>query len=128
MNKLIIFSIVLMILFSFGCTQTTTTATDINLGDNFNPAPNHPLQTYTVSIKNFTFSPATLTINQGDTIIWTNEDSMDHTVKSIAKQYTALNSDPLHNGQTYSQTFNMPETIDYICSIHPSMKGKVIVQ
>lgn len=78
---------------------------------------------YPVSIKNFAFSSAVLNIKLGETISWTNNDSVAHTISGIGFQ-----SDNLANGQTYSFTFSSTGTFDYICSIHPSMKGKIIVE
>ena len=79
-----------------------------------------------IEIKNFAFSPSTLTINLGDTVTWTNEDSAPHTVTSNSG--TELSSGTLSNGKTYSHTFNTAETFEYHCEIHNSMKAKVIVQ
>jgi amicyanin len=80
-------------------------------------------QTYNVTIQNLAFNPAQLTIKKGDTVIWTNKDSMNHQVSGNGFQ-----SNPFGNGQTFSFTFNTAGTFDYICLIHPYMKGKIIVQ
>jgi len=76
-----------------------------------------------ISIKGFAFSPAELTINKGDTVTWTNEDSATHTVVG-----GVLHSQDLANGQAFSFTFTEIGTYDYICTHHPSMKGKIIVK
>ena len=83
-------------------------------------------QTNTVEIANFAFSPAELTIKTGDTVTWTNKDSAQHKIASDL--VSEINSDSLSTGQTYSHTFNTAGTFDYHCSIHPSMKAKIIVQ
>ncbi len=80
-------------------------------------------QANAVSIKNFAFNPAELAVKSGDTVTWTNDDSAPHQIKS-----TAFNSDMLSTGQSFSFTFNQAGSYDYICSIHPSMAGKIIVQ
>ena len=82
-------------------------------------------KTVTVSIKGFKFSPADITINIGDTIVWTNDDSAPHTVESSDG---TLKSDELTNGDTYSHTFAKAGKVSYMCGIHPSMKGSVTVQ
>lgn len=79
-----------------------------------------------VEISNFAFSPATLTIKAGDTVVWTNQDSVSHTVTSDSG--SELGSSTLGNGQTYSRTFNTAGTYSYHCSIHTYMKAKIIVQ
>lgn len=79
-----------------------------------------------IVIQNFAFSPLTITINKGDTVIWTNMDSTAHTVTSDSG--SELSSSTFTKGGTYSHTFNTVGTFSYHCSIHTSMKGKVIVQ
>jgi plastocyanin len=81
------------------------------------------VESNTVSIQNFAFNPQALTVKKGTTVTWTNNDSAPHQIKS-----TTFNSQPLGKGQSYSFTFDNPGTFDYICGIHPSMTGKIIVQ
>lgn len=76
-----------------------------------------------ITIQNFSFNPAELTVKSGDTVTWTNQDSVPHRISGGSFQ-----SDPLSKGQSFSFTFSTVGTFDYICSIHPSMKGKIIVQ
>lgn len=84
-------------------------------------------QTHSVSINNFAFSPASLTINKGDTVVWTNMQSgTPHTVTSDSG--SELGSGQLSTGSSYSHTFNTAGTFAYHCSIHPTMHGTVIVQ
>jgi len=82
-------------------------------------------QTHNININNFAFIPPSLSINTGDTVIWTNMDSVAHTVTSDSG--TELNSATLQTGSTYSHTFNNPGTFNYHCSIHTSMKGSITV-
>ncbi len=79
----------------------------------------------TVTIKNFAFDPATLTISKGTTVTWTNEDSVPH---QIVSDSNAFSSSPLGKGQTYSFTFSEIGTFSYHCAIHPSMKGTIAVK
>jgi len=76
-----------------------------------------------VSIKDFKFQPDQVTIKKGDTVIWTNIDPVPHDVKS-----KGFESPDMKKGETYSKTFNEAGTFDYLCEIHPNMKGKVIVK
>lgn len=76
-----------------------------------------------VTIKDFAFDPQILTIKKGTKVTWTNQDAATHQIKS-----TAFNSQELSKGQSFSYTFDETGTIDYFCSIHPTMTGKVIVQ
>ena len=81
-----------------------------------------PVSTNAVDIQGFVFSPDTITVTKGTTVTWTNKDSAAHTVKG-----TGFISGTLNQGQTYSHTFNEAGTFEYECSIHTSMRGKVIV-
>ena len=82
-------------------------------------------QTYTIEIKSFSFQTSELEINAGDTIVWTNQDSVSHTVTSDSG--SELNSNYLSKSQSYSHTFMQAGTFNYHCTPHPYMKGKVIV-
>jgi plastocyanin len=75
-----------------------------------------------VRIINFTFSPATVTIRAGQTVEWTNDDTVAHTV-----DLSGVISNVLDRGDHYAQTFAAPGTYAYICSIHPFMHGTVVV-
>ena len=81
------------------------------------------VETNTITIKDFAFNPATLTVKQGIKVTWTNEDSMTHKIKS-----DTFNSQDLNQGDKFEFTFNNKGSFDYSCSIHPSMTGKIIVQ
>lgn len=81
--------------------------------------------TVTVSIKNFSFNPSSLTIKTGTKVTWINNDSAPHTVTSDSG--IALNSATLSPGQSYSHTFTNIGTENYHCTIHPMMKGKITV-
>lgn len=85
-----------------------------------------PIQTHNIELRSFTFSPSTLTIQPGDTVIWTNYDSSEHTITSDTGNELA--SELFSKGETYSHTFNTIGTFDYHCGIHPSMKGTIIVE
>lgn len=114
--KFIQLSIVLLsvVLFASGC---------VNYGTN-QPQGNPPASGNSVSIKGFAFNPSTLTIKTGTTVTWTNEDSAPHTITSGSN----FDSDTIASGQTFRKKFDQSGTFDYICSIHSSMKGKIIVE
>jgi len=82
----------------------------------------------TVRIQNFAFDPTSLTVMTGTTVTWVNEDSVPHTVVSGEGDPAVFSSAPIPAGGSYTFTFTAPGTYQYICSIHPSMKGTVIVQ
>ena len=80
--------------------------------------------TDSVAIKNFAFSPATVTVTAGSTVVWTNDDSIQH---DITFDGGSIASNVLNHNDTFSHTFPTAGTYHYICSIHPFMHGTVIV-
>jgi plastocyanin len=78
----------------------------------------------TVTIADFAFAPAAITVAVGSTVTWTNNDTAGHTVTSDDGTFR---SDRLGSGATFSQTFSTAGTFAYHCSIHASMKGTVTV-
>lgn len=78
-----------------------------------------------VKIGNFSFIPETVTVSPGATVTWVNEDDVPHTVVSTAKKFS---SRVLDTDDKYARTFADPGTYEYYCSVHPHMKGKVIVR
>jgi plastocyanin len=77
-----------------------------------------------VFIQGMAFSPATITVTAGTTITWTNKDAVTHNVTSNPVLFS---SGAMGNGATYSYTFADKGTFSYTCTIHPSMKGTVVV-
>lgn len=89
------------------------------------PASNAPQGANAVSISNFAFVPATLTVPVGTTVTWTNQDEEPHTV--VSDDGSTLHSPGLDTGKTFSFTFSNAGTFAYVCSIHPMMHGTVVV-
>jgi plastocyanin len=81
----------------------------------------------TVIIDNFTFSPPTLTVPAGTTVMWVNRDDVPHTVTSSQEPRT-LNSPVLDTDGKYSATLTTPGIYSYYCTVHPHMVGTVIVK
>jgi plastocyanin len=81
----------------------------------------------TIVIKNFAFDPSSLTVKSGTVVKWTNQDGTTHTIVSDTGSPVAFSSDSISSGASYSFTFTQPGTYTYHCSIHPSMKGTIIV-
>ena len=78
-----------------------------------------------VSIDNFSFGMATLTIPAGAKVTWTNRDDIPHNVVSTDNVFK---SPALDTGEKFSYTFTKPGTYTYFCSIHPKMTAKIVVQ
>jgi plastocyanin len=93
-------------------------------------ANNVPIQD---SITPTGFVPATIEINKGQSIVWTNYDTKVHTVSSdpYPKDNALLGfkSDPFSNSQTYSFVFDQKGTYSYHDDLNPStFKGTIIVK
>jgi plastocyanin len=84
-------------------------------------------KTVNVAIKDYAYDPAQLTVNVGDTVVWTNEDSAPHTV-TVSDGPEKFNSPNLNKGDSFSYTFTKPGTYNYYCAVHPDMKAAVTAQ
>ena len=69
--------------------------------------------------------PATVTIQVGDSVTWTNEDSVAHTATAGDGSF---DTGSIANGASDTVTFDSAGTFAYICSIHPQMTGSVVVE
>jgi plastocyanin len=87
--------------------------------------PADPAPHAEVFIDNFSFSPATLTVQAGTSITWTNRDDIPHTVVAEDKSFK---SKVLDTGEKFTFTPTQPGTYGYFCSIHPKMVAKLVVQ
>lgn len=79
----------------------------------------------TVSIDNFTFSPAEVTVVPGTTVTWVNNDDIPHTV---VEKTQAFRSKVIDTEGKFSFTFMTVGDFTYFCSLHPHMTGKVVVK
>ncbi len=77
-----------------------------------------------VAIVGFSFEPATISIDVGDTVLWINEDSARHNVTSDDDVFA---SDNLADGESFTHTFDEAGTFDYVCTLHSGMSGTVEV-
>jgi plastocyanin len=78
----------------------------------------------TVTIDNFTFQPAQLTVKIGTTVTWKNRDDIPHLVVSAGK----FRSKALDTDDSFSFTFVAAGDYPYFCSMHPHMTGMIKVE
>jgi plastocyanin len=78
-----------------------------------------------ILIQSFAFSPQSVTIPVGTEVKWTNQDTPGHNI--VSDDGTTIKSPTLGTGESFSMVFDTPGTYTYICSIHPKMKGTIIV-
>jgi plastocyanin len=81
-----------------------------------------------VNINNMMFTPSQITVTKGGTVTWTNSDSTTHTVVDDLSNAGGPASGDIPPGQSYSFTFNKTGSFQYHCSIHPSMRGTIVVK
>ena len=79
---------------------------------------------HAVKISGFAFGPAKLTVPAGKAVTWTNADDSPH---QIVVTGTKVRSEFLEKGQSHTQTFDTAGVFNYMCGLHPSMKGTVEV-
>ena len=78
-----------------------------------------------VTIDGFTFGPAKLLVDTNMTVMWMNGDDSPHQI--LVTTGTVHRSDVLPKGARHTQSFSTPGTYDYVCGLHPSMKGQIEV-
>jgi plastocyanin len=76
----------------------------------------------TVSIRDFSFAPRSVTVNTGDTVTWRNTGDEPHTATG-----SGFDTGLLKSGQSGSATFSQAGTFSYKCQPHPFMTGTVRV-
>jgi 3',5'-cyclic-AMP phosphodiesterase len=79
-----------------------------------------------ITISNFTFAPAAITVRAGEEVTWVNEDDAPHTVLG-SNPGSPLRSPALDTGDKYAVKLTQAGTYEYFCSLHPHMTGTVTV-
>jgi plastocyanin len=77
-----------------------------------------------VTIKDFAFSPTSVSIPVGGSVTWKNLDTAAHTATDSAGSFDSGNLD---QGKSFTYTFKKAGTYHYVCSYHPSMVATVVV-
>ncbi len=82
---------------------------------------------HNIDIAGFAFSPDSLEINVGDSVLWTNSDAAPHTTTTDDAGAT-WDSGTLTTGMSWGMTYNTPGVFPYHCDIHPSMTAILVVK
>ena len=88
-------------------------------------APVGPAVPGEATIADFAYTPEPISVAVGGTVTWTNLDNQAHTVTS--NDGGPLSSGNIPSDGTYEGTFDTAGTFNYICALHPFMKGTVEV-
>ena len=112
---------------SGGSAYSGTTTTTTSAGSSTTVADSVPADGKTVSIKDFAFAPASLTVKVGDTVTWTNDDDSAHTATSDDKVTPEFDAGDIEASKTGTVTFDKAGTFAYHCDFHASMTGTIVV-
>jgi plastocyanin len=77
-----------------------------------------------VAIRDFEFVPPRVTVAKGTTVTWTNRGNAPHTATAVDRSF---DSGMLQPGGRFSRRFDTLGTFQYLCLVHPSMRGTVVV-
>jgi len=80
-----------------------------------------------VAIRDYKFEPASVTVHSGDTVEWKNYDSVPHTATEDGATAPVFDSGNIAPGATWRYLVQKQGTYKYKCTIHPYMKGELIV-
>lgn len=80
-------------------------------------------RTHIIEIRRSLFTPKTLRVNVGDTVIWKNRDIVPHTATG-----KGFDSGYLKTGASWKFVIRKKRNYSYICTYHPTMKGTIIVR
>jgi plastocyanin len=94
-------------------------------GNGSTAAPGAKLTGDAVTIQGFAFQPPDFTVTKGTTVKFTNEDAAPHTATATDGSF---DTGIINQGETKSLTFDSPGNFNFICSVHPYMKGTVTVK
>jgi len=78
-----------------------------------------------ILIENYSFSPAEIRIGKGTEVIWKNNDGVEHTVTAADGSF---DSGTLGPNAEFKKRFDKPGTYSYLCDMHPSMAGSIVVE
>lgn len=81
---------------------------------------------HTVVIDGMQFTPANLEIRAGDTVIWKNKDPFPHT--ATVESGAGFDSGEITAGGSWKFIASKRGTFSYVCTLHRTMKGQLVVK
>ncbi len=118
--------VLLTILLLAGCGASSATSTSAASAPSATASAGSAQVKVTEQSEKYGFSPAMLSVAVGTKVVWTNSTDVPHTVTSDTGS-TLASSMISPSGGTFSFTFTKPGTYTYHCTIHPYMKGTIVV-
>tara|TARA_Y100000034_G_scaffold136851_1_gene216387 strand:+ start:8869 stop:9243 length:375 start_codon:yes stop_codon:yes gene_type:complete len=114
---------VLLVLIS-GCINSLNLLKDVTSDTNETiERPERPPMTHEIIIKDFKFAPNEIHIIPGDSIKWINKDFVPHQMDSLIVETNIIEKSGFETTKIDAE----PGNYEYICSIHPYMKGSIII-
>jgi plastocyanin len=80
-------------------------------------------ETHTIVMDGTRFIPETLTVKQGDRVVWVNKDPFPHTATAEG----TFDSRSIAAGESWSYVPRKPGELAYVCTLHPGMNGTLRV-
>ena len=124
-REFVVLFVLLSVFFAIGCAETNkkeAEPTGVVTPGAVETQPISEGKVVEVAIQNSSYKPDVVTISSDDTVRWTNMDNIAHTATG-----EMFDSGTLQPGKSFEFLFTDPGTYNYYCSIHPDMKGTVIV-
>ncbi len=87
--------------------------------------PGHETDAKVVQVSGFSFLPATVTVKQGDTVVFQNAHDRDHTATMDSGE---RDTGPIAPGDEKAFSLPTPGRHAYHCAIHPTMSGTIVVE
>ena len=100
-------------------TRALLTIAALVLGTGAAPIQPKP-KVHTVTIAEMRFTPQTLRVTRGDLIVWVNKDIVPHTATS---EEGGFDSKTIESNGSWTFRARKAGKVDYICTLHPTMKA-----
>jgi plastocyanin len=120
MRRLLPLALVLMTAAAAGC------GGDDGGGEQGSSSEACPSGAVVIKMVDIKFDPEDATAGVGDEICWVNEDTIEH--NAVDEQGGRFKSELFGKGATFTTTIDEPGTIDYVCTVHPGMTGKLTIE
>jgi plastocyanin len=85
-----------------------------------------PSGSVVIKMVDIKFDPEQATAGVGQEVCWVNEETIEH--NAVDEQGGRFKSELFGKGQTFTTTIDEPGTIDYVCTVHPGMTGKLTIE
>ena len=83
-------------------------------------------RSHVIEIRGMAFQPAELTVMRGDTVVWINRDIVPHTATAPGKR--GWDTGTLNQAKSGRVVLRDAGTVHYVCQLHPTMRGTLIVR